>query len=120
VKKDILPFTIGYLPVVDLTRKMCSVRGCSALALALGKPCGCLSHRRDEEPEATEDDAARMVEESVMEAAHAGWQPRQGITPPLIGAENVRKLKVLGLSEPDPDTSLGDRHRVLCCTSIAP
>ena len=50
------------------------------MALALGEPCGCLSRRRDEDAEATEGDAARMVEESMMEAAHAGWQPRQGIT----------------------------------------
>lgn len=90
------------------------------MALALGEPCGSLSRRRDEDAEATEGDAARMVEECMMEAAHwhAGWQPGQGITALLIGAEMVRKLKV-GLSNPDPDCS-GDQRRVLCSTPIVP
>jgi len=88
------------------------------LALALGKPYGCLSRRRDEDAGATEGDTARMVEESMMEAAHAGWQPRQGITSPLISAETVRKSKV-GLADSDPDSS-GDQHRVLCSALVAP
>lgn len=72
---------------------MCSVRGCSALALALGKPCGCLSRpsRRDEEAEATEDDAARMVE-SMVEAAHAGCNHF------VIGDCRETMLKVRGFS----------------------
>jgi len=67
----------------------------------LGKFCGCLSRRIDEDAGATEGDAARLVEECMMEAAHAGWQPRQGITPPLIGAETVRELMV-GLGDSGP------------------